>query len=125
MNLLNHVDPMKRCCEVTSAGRDKTQCESNIGPTLTAISHPLSRLKYLVLSLIMVLGFWSTAGADLTAINISRVAQLNSGASDETLGWEFVPTSNLMVTELGLFNGLLGSGAGNPNGFEQSHVIAI
>jgi hypothetical protein len=73
----------------------------------------------------MVLGFWSTAGADLTAINISRVAQLNSGASDETLGWEFVPTSNLMVTELGLFNGLLGSGAGNPNGFEQSHVIAI
>jgi hypothetical protein len=91
----------------------------------TAISHRLSRSKYLALSLIMVLGGWSTARADLTAININPVDQLNSGASSETLGWEFVPTSNLMVTELGLFNGLLGSAAGNPNGFQQAHVVAI
>src|SRR3954469_22573985 len=107
---------MKRYSEVNCSGRGKTACESIIALTLTAISHQLSRLKYLVLSLIMVWGFWSTARADLTAINISPVVQLNSGASDETLGWEFVPTSNLMVTELGLFNGVLGSGAGNPNG---------
>ena len=115
---------MRTYSEANSSGSDKTECESNIALTLTAMSHRLSRLKYLVLSL-MLLGFWSTARADLTAINLNPVVQLNSGASDETLGWEFVPTSNLMVTKLGLFNGMLGSGEGNPNGFQQAHVVAI
>jgi hypothetical protein len=114
---------MRTYSEANSSGSDKTECESNIALTLTAMRHRLSRLKYLVLSL-MVLGFWSTARADLTAINLNPVVQLNSGASDETLGWEFVPTSNLMVTELGLLNATLG-GAGNPNGFQQAHVVAI
>ena len=83
-----------------------------------------SWLKHSILSLIIALGFLGTARADLTAINLSTVVQLNSGAGDETLGWEFAPTSNLMVTELGLLNATLG-GAGDPNGFQQSHVVAI
>jgi len=115
---------MKRYSEVNGSRSDKTECESNIALTLTAIRHRLSRLKYLVLSLIMALSFWSTARADLTAISLNPVVQLNSGASDETLGWEFVPTSNLMVTQLGLLNALLG-GAGNPNGFQEAHTVAI
>jgi hypothetical protein len=116
---------VKRYSEVNSSGSDRTEWEANIAQMLTVISQRLSRLRYLALSLMMVLGFWSTARADVTAISINPVVQLNSGSSDETLGWEFVPTSNLMVTELGLFNGLLGGNAGNPNVFQQAHVVAI
>src|SRR3954463_13919271 len=76
---------------------------SEVNSSGAPATHRFSSLKHSALSLIMVWVFISTARADLTAINLSSVVQLNSGAGDETLGWEFAPTRNLMVTQLGPF----------------------
>src|SRR5262245_8178696 len=65
LNLLDFGCHMKMYSEINSSGTDKTECESNLALTLPAMSLRLSRMKFLLLSLIMVLGSWSTARADL------------------------------------------------------------